>query len=262
MKAFFFNICSAALTLLLLAGSPAEAGEVTVAVATNFLNPLKRLTQEFQKRQGHTVRIVSGSTGKLYAQIMHGAPFDVFLAADAERPRKLAELHPPRAVPDTRFTYALGKLVLWSRDPERLSGDGVAFLQGKQFNHLAMANPDTAPYGRAAKSFLERLKLSGELAPLIVQGENIGQAFQFTATGNAEIGLVALSQIMDPRIKINGSQWTVPDHLYDPIEQDAILLTRGQTNPAASAFLDFLKSAAARALIQSYGYGLKPVPAE
>jgi len=260
VKTCFFKIIAGAafFTLMLGAASPSRAGEVTVAVATNFLNPLKQLAAGFQKEKGHRVRIVSGSTGKLYAQIIHGAPFDVFLAADGERPRLLADHHPPVARAETRFTYAVGRLALWSADPQTLSGNGPEILRAKRFNHLALANPDTAPYGRAARSVIERLKLKEALAPLIVQGENIGQAFQFTATGNAEIGFVALSQLMDPRMKIQGSRWVVPEDLHDPIEQDAILLSRGTTNPAARAFMDYLISPPARTLIQSYGYGLKP----
>jgi len=231
------------------------AGEVTVAVASNFLNPFKQLVPVFQKQSGHTVRTVSGSTGKLYAQIIHGAPFEVFLAADSERP-KFLELD-RQAIIGTRFTYAQGKIVLWSADPHRIAPEGITTLQGKNFKHLALANPKTAPYGKAAHTALLRLKLWKSLSPSIVRGENIGQTFQFVATGNAEVGFVALSQIVDPRLKIQGSKWLVPEHLYDAIDQDAVLLNRGQSHPAAKAFLQFLKSEEARKIIQSYGYGLK-----
>ena len=231
------------------------AGEVTVAVASNFLNPFKQLIPVFQKQSGHSVRTVSGSTGKLYAQIMHGAPFEVFLAADSERPRLLEKNG--QAVPTTRFTYAQGKIVLWSADPRRINGDGKSFLQRQNFRHLALANPKTAPYGKAAYTTLMRLNLWESISSTFVQGENISQTFQFVATGNAEVGFVALSQVMDPRLKMKGSRWIVPEHLYDAIDQDAVLLTRGQSQPAARALLQFLKSEPARNIIQSYGYGLK-----
>ncbi len=236
-------------------GSSVFAGEVTVAVASNFLNPFKQLVPVFQKQSGHNVRTVSGSTGKLYAQILHGAPFDVLLSADSERPRLLE--NNGQAVPATRFTYAQGKIVLWSADPRHIDGDGKTVLQRRNFKHLALANPKTAPYGKAAYTALTRLNLWESVSPTLVQGENISQAFQFVATGNAEIGFVALSQVMDPHLKIKGSQWIVPEHLYEAIDQDAVLLMRGQSQPAAKALLRFLKSDTARKLIQSYGYGLK-----
>ena len=241
--------------LVLWAAAPAFAGEVTVAVASNFLSPFKQLVPEFERESGHHVRTVSGSTGKLYAQILHGAPFDVFLAADSARPRRLEK--DGQAVAGTRFTYAQGKIVLWSADPKRIGTDGKNILHRRNFRHLALANPKTAPYGKAAVTALQRLNLWEALSPVIVRGENIGQTFQFVATGNAEIGLVALSQVMDPRLTIKGSQWRVPEDLYDAIDQDAVLLTHGQSNPAARALLRFLQSDRARRIIQLYGYGLK-----
>ena len=246
---------AAAFALTTLLGSAVYAGEVTVAVASNFLNPFKQLIPVFQKQSGHSVRTVSGSTGKLYAQILHGAPFDVLLSADSERPRLLETNG--QAVPATRFTYAQGKIVLWSADPRRIDGNGKSILQRRNFKHLALANPKTAPYGKAAYTALARLNLWESVSPTRVQGENISQTFQFVATGNAEIGFVALSQVLDPHLKIKGSQWIVPEHLYESIDQDAVLLMRGQSQPAAKALLQFLKSDTARKLIQSYGYGLK-----
>jgi molybdate transport system substrate-binding protein len=240
---------------MILVGPPAFAGEVTVAVASNFLNPFKQLVPVFQKQSGHTVRTVSGSTGKLYAQILHGAPFEVFLAADSERPRLLEQSG--QAVPSTRFTYAQGKIVLWSADPRRIAAEGTSILHRQNFKHLALANPKTAPYGKAAYTALKRLDLWESVSPAVVRGENIGQTFQFVATGNAEVGFVALSQVMDPRLKIKGSRWIVPEHLYEAIDQDAVLLTRGRSQSAAKALLQFLKSDAARNIILSYGYGLK-----
>ncbi len=243
------------LASLIFTGAPVYAGEVTVAVASNFLNPFKQLIPVFEKKSGHTVRTVSGSTGKLYAQILHGAPFEVFLAADSERPRLLEKNR--QAMAGTRFTYARGKIVLWSADPRRIAADGESTLHLKNFEHLALANPKTAPYGKAAYTILKRLNLWEALSSTVVRGENIGQTFQFVATGNAEIGFVALSQVLDPRLKIRGSRWIVPEHLYDAIDQDAVLLTRGRSQPAARAFLKFLKSDATRTMIQTYGYGLK-----
>jgi molybdate transport system substrate-binding protein len=240
---------------MIFVGPPAFAGEVTVAVASNFLNPFKQLVPVFQKQSGHTVRTVSGSTGKLYAQILHGAPFEVFLAADSERPRLLEQSG--QAVRATRFTYAQGKIVLWSADPKRIPADGKRTLDHRNYKHLALANPKTAPYGKAAYTALKRLNLWQSISPAIVRGENISQTFQFVATGNADVGFVALSQVLDPRLKIKGSRWIVPEHLYEAIDQDAVLLTRGQSQSAAKALLQFLKSDAARNIILSYGYGLK-----
>ena len=169
----------------------------------------------------------------------------------------ISEENAGQAVPATRFTYAQGKIVLWSADPRRIAADGKSILRRQNFKHLALANPKTAPYGRAAYTTLKRLNLWESISPAIVQGENIGQTFQFVATGNAEVGFVALSQVLDPRLKIQGSRWIVPEHFYEAINQDAVLLTRGQSQPAARALLQFLKSDPARKLIQSYGYGLK-----
>lgn len=250
-----FSICLAAWAFVVLTVSPVKAGEATVAVASNFLSTFKQLAHDFQKQDGHSIRTVSGSTGKLYAQIIHGAPFDVFLAADGERPRLLA--HNQKAVRATQFTYARGKLVLWSADPKLISGEGASVLRRGAFRHLALANPKTAPYGKAAFTALHRLRLWTTVLPTVVQGENINQTFQFVATGNAEMGFVALSQILDPRLKISGSHWRVPEHLYDAIDQDAVLLTHGQSNPAAQAFLLYLKSDSALNIMRSFGYGLR-----
>jgi molybdate transport system substrate-binding protein len=252
LKRWVFGLACA---LVLFAESFAFAGEVTVAVASNFLSPFKQLVPVFEKQSGHSVRTVSGSTGKLYAQILHGAPFDILLAADSERPQLLEQNG--QAVAGTRFTYAQGKIVLWSADSKRITPEGKEVLHHQNFKHLALANPKTAPYGKAAYTTLLRLNLWESLSLSVVRGENINQTFQFVATGNAEVGFVALSQVMDPRLKIQGSRWIVPEHLYDAINQDAVLLTRGQSQPAAKALLKFLRSDAAQNIIQSYGYGLK-----
>lgn len=231
---------------------PAQADVVAVAVASNFRPALQALEPAFSAQTGHTLSPSYGSTGKLYAQILHGAPFALFLAADAERPMRLEQSG--AAVAGTRFTYAVGKLVLWRREPG--SADiGVDFLQSGAFRHLAIANPDTAPYGRAAKQALEQLGLWEALSPRIVRGENIGQAFAFVRSGNAELGFVAQSQLALDPLEPPGSSWLVSEELYDPIQQQAVLL---RDEPAARAFLEFLQGEAARSIIQSQGYGLAP----
>lgn len=231
---------------------PAGAETVTVAVATNFLGPVQHLVKDFEKTAGHRARIVSGSTGKLFAQIVHGAPFDVLLAADTARPRLLEEQN--LAVPGSHFIYARGKLALWSADPKRIRGDGPALLKNGAFRHLAIANPKTAPYGKAAQSTLQALGLWDALRSRLVQGESVAQAFQFTATGNAEIGFVALSQVLAMNPSQQGSRWEVPSHYHDPIEQGAVLLEKGRGNSAATAWMNYLRSPQARKLIESFGY--------
>jgi len=246
-------------TLALLLGvlgpvAQAAAGETTAAVATNFTNPARTLIARFETGTGHRVHLVTGSTGKLYAQILHGAPFDVFLAADRARPQLLeAE---GRAAAGTRFTYARGRLVLWSATAGYIKENPAAQLKAAAFNRLAIANPKTAPYGQAARAVLLRLGLWDTLQPKLVRGENIGQAFQFVATGNAELGLVARSQVRDPNLTTPGSGWDVPPGWHPPLDQDAVLLERGAANAAARAFLDYLKGPAARALIEQYGYAV------
>jgi molybdate transport system substrate-binding protein len=233
----------------------ARAAEVSVAVAANFTAPLDKLAAAFEKASGHHLVISSGSSGKLYLQITAGAPFEVMLSADSERPLRLEK--EGAAVAGSRFTYAIGKLVLWSRDPGLVDPAG-AVLAGNRFRHLAIPNPGLAPYGAAARQVLQGLDLWQKLAPRLVQGEDIGQTWQFVATGNAELGFVALSQVRAAG-KPQGSLWIVPAERYNPIEQQAVLLARGKDDPAARAFLDFLRSAPARALIQDFGYGLPPL---
>jgi molybdate transport system substrate-binding protein len=239
-------------TLAAAAGRPARAADVSVAVAANFTAPLDKLAAAFEKVSGHHLVISSGSSGKLYVQITAGAPFEVMLSADAERPLRLEK--EGAAVAGTRFTYAVGKLVLWSTDPGLVDPAG-AVLAGGRFRHLAIPNPELAPYGAAARQVLQGLDLWEKLTPRIVQGEDIGQTYQFVATGSAELGFVALSQVRAAG-KPQGSLWIVPAERYRPIEQQAVLLTRGRDDPAARAFLDYLRSAPARALIQEFGYGL------
>lgn len=230
-----------------------QAGEVQVAVAANFTAPLKEIASAFEQDTGHKLVAAFGPTGAFYTQIHHGAPFEVLLSADDSTPARLES--EGAAVAGSRFTYATGKLVLWSAQPGYVDAQG-AVLQQAAFRHLAIANPKTAPYGLAATQVLDKLGLQARLAPKLVEGSNISQAQQFVASGNAELGFVALSQVYkDGRID-SGSAWLVPAELYAPIRQDAVLLARGQGNPAARALLDYLKGPKAAALIRAYGYDL------
>jgi len=243
----------AALLLVLLASANAVAGPLYVAVATNFAPTCRAIADAFSAATQHEVVISDGSSGKLFAQIENGAPFEVFLAADAERPRKLEEGR--HAVAGSRFAYALGRLALWSAREDFVRDESV--LRGDAFQHLAIANPELAPYGAAARDVLQRLGVWERAGPKLVRGEDVGQTFQFVSTGNAELGFVALSQLTPDR---GGSRWLVPAGLHAPIEQQAVLLTPGRDDPAARAFLDFLKGAAARDLIERAGYGIPSQP--
>jgi molybdate transport system substrate-binding protein len=230
----------------------AHADEVSVAVASNFAGPLAKIGEGFTATTGHVLKVSSGATGKFYSQIVAGAPFEVLIAADDETPKKLiAEGH---AVAGTNFTYAIGRLVLWSAQPGFVDDQG-AVLASSKFAHLAIANPKLAPYGQAGMEVLKARGLTDAVAPKLVTAESIAQAYQFIATGNAELGFVALSQVAIPGKPATGSSWLVPQSLYGEIRQDAVLLKVGEKNPAAAALLAYLKSAPARSLIQSYGYG-------
>jgi molybdate transport system substrate-binding protein len=233
----------------------ASAAEALVAVAGNFSEVIERLESDFETATGHNLTVTTGSTGKLYAQIENGAPFDIMLAADRRRPELLEK--EGLAVAGSRFTYAVGRLTLWSPDPGRVAADGAETLRAGHFRKLAIANPDLAPYGEAARETLAALDLLEALGDRIVMGENIGQAYALVATGNAELGLVALSYVISPRNRMPGSRWEVPQELYTPIRQEAILLVRAADNVAARAFLEYLKSDGARAVIQSFGYGVE-----
>ncbi|HJV71744.1 molybdate ABC transporter substrate-binding protein [Ideonella sp.] len=241
--------------LLIALGSAgvAHAAEVQVAVAANFAGPLARIAEGFGAATGHALKVSSGATGKFHAQIVAGAPFEVLVAADDETPKRLAA--EGLAVAGTQFTYAIGKLVLWSAQPGLVDDQGAVLGAGK-FAHLAVANPKTAPYGAAAVEVLKARGLADVLAPKLVTAESIAQAYQFVSTGNAELGFVALSQVAVPGKPVVGSYWLVPPSLYGAIRQDAVLLKAGEKNPAASALLAYLKSDAAKAVIQAYGYGL------
>lgn len=239
--------------LLLSFACAARAGQVQVAVASNFAGPMARIAADFAAATGHTAKLTAGATGKFYAQIVAGAPFEVLIAADDETPKRL--LDEGLAVPGTGFTYALGTLVLWSAQPGFVDSQG-AVLESGRFRHLAVANPKVAPYGRAAQQVLAARGLAQALQPRLVTGESIAQAYQFVVTGNAELGFVALSQVAVPGRPAAGSYWRVPPSLYGEIRQDAVLLARGRQNPAATALLAHLKSEAARRVIREHGYGL------
>jgi molybdate transport system substrate-binding protein len=231
--------------------SAARADEVLVAVAANFLAPLQEISAEFTKETQHTTVITAGATGKMFTQIQNGAPFEVMVSADNKTPKKLVQAGLAQA--DSEFTYARGKLVLWSADPALVDGQGAVLKTGS-FSHLAFANPKTAPYGLAAVDAMAKLGLTTALQPKLVQGESIAQAKMFVDSGSAELGFVALSQVYKNGKLTKGSAWEVPLDLYAPIYQDAILLKKGKDNPAAIALLSYLKSAKAKAIIAKYGY--------
>lgn len=232
----------------------AHAGEVQVAVAANFTGPMQVIVPLFERDTGHKARLSYGGTGKFYAQIVNGAPFEVLLAADDETPARLER--ETQTVPGSRFTYAIGKLVLWSADPKLVDSTGDVLKKGG-FKRLALGNPKTVPYGAAALQTMSKLGLAEHLKPLFVQGENISQTFQFVSTSAAELGFVAYSQVIKNDKIAAGSGWLVPEHLYDPIRQDAVILAKGKNNPAAAALLAFLKSEKGQAVIRSFGYGLR-----
>lgn len=229
------------------------ADTVQVAVAANFTGPMKAIAAVFEKTTSHKAELIIGSTGKFYAQIKSGAPFDVFLAADDDTPAKLEQ--EGLAVKGSRFTYATGKLVLWSANTSLVDNKGEVLKKG-DFKKLAIANPKVAPYGAAAVETMSKLNLLDAITPKLVQGESIGQAFNFVATGNAELGFVALSQVMEGGRLKSGSVWTVPATLHAPIVQDAVVLTRGKDNKAAAELVALLKSERIKDLIRSYGYDL------
>ena len=228
-----------------------SAGEVRAAVAANFAQPMKAIAEAFERASGHKAVLVLGSTGKLYAQIRNGAPFDVLLAADAETPARLER--EGAAVAGSRFTYAVGRLVLWSAKEGFVDARGE-ILKGGAFARLAIAAPKLAPYGAAAVDVLQRLGIEASLRSKFVQGESVAQTYQFVATGNAELGFVALSQVYRDGNLMSGSAWVVPADLHAPIRQDAVVLTRAASNPVARALADFLKGDTARSVVKAHGY--------
>ncbi len=247
---------NSALTLLyvllitLFSNSCLQAAQIQVAVASNFSEPLKNLARQFEQQTNHKIIVISGSSGKLYAQIIHGAPYDAFFSADRRRPKLLEQNN--QALKNSRFTYAIGKLILWSPDP-KLIHHSSEVLFTHSFEHIAMANPRLAPYGLAAKQVVQKLGLWNSLKNKTVRGENIAQAFQFVKSGNTPLGFVARSQVVTPSRPLTGSLWEIPDSYYAPIQQQAVQL---KDNPASYKFLAFVQSKAAHKIIQSYGYGI------
>ena len=235
-------------TILLPASNQASADIIRVAVASNFNHAITELASRFETTSEHRVTLIFGSTGKHYAQIKHGAPFDLFFAADARRPQLLEE--EGLASPGSRFTYALGKLVLWSPQPDLVNPEGKMQKNGT-FRYLSIANPKLAPYGRATEEVLQASGLWKSLHGKMVRGENISQALQFVRSGNAELGFVAYSQIKRPGHPVIGSYWEIPQSLYTPITQQAVLLKEGR---AARDFLTFMHSEEAQTTIRSFGY--------
>ena len=234
-----------------LASGALHAEEVTVAVAANFSAPAQKIAAAFAAATGHKAIVVVGSTGKLYAQIKNGAPFQVLLSADDETPTRMGKER--GGVAASQFTYATGRLVLWSRQAGVVDDKGEVLRSG-QFAHLALADPKLAPYGAAAVDVMSKLGLTASLQPKLVQGESIGQAYQFVFTGNATLGFVALSQVMVQGKITEGSAWVVPASMHSPLRQDAIVLNAGKNSAAASAFMAYLRSDAAKAVIRSFGY--------
>lgn len=230
----------------------AQADEVSLAVAANFAVPMQKIAAEFEKETGHKVVASYGSTGKFYAQIRNGAPFEILLAADDETPAKLVT--EGVAVKGSQFSYAIGKLVLWSAKPAIVDGAGEVLRSGG-FSHIALANPKLAPYGAAGVETMKALGVYAALEPRIVMAETITQAYQFIGSGNAILGFVALSQVLKDG-KIEGSYWMVPARLYTPLRQDAVILDKGKGRPAAEALMKYLKADKARAIIRSFGYEL------
>jgi molybdate transport system substrate-binding protein len=236
----------------------AKAEEVTVAVAANFAAPMQKIAQAFEQDTGHKALLAFGATGKFYAQIKNGAPFAVLLSADDETPARLEK--EGVAIAGTRFTYAIGRLALWSKNPLLVDDKGQVLLSNatdkNSFKKIAIADPKLAPYGAAAIEVLGRMDALAKLTPKLVQGDSIGQAFQFVMTENAELGFVALSQIsIDGRIT-QGSAWVVPQNLYTPLKQEAVLLPLGKNNAAALALMKYMRTDRAQAIIRAYGYTL------
>jgi len=237
----------------LLCAFSVRAAEVSVAVAANFTAPMKAIAAEFAKDTGHQAKLAFGATGKFYAQIKNGAPFQMLLSADDETPAKL--IQEGMAVADSRYTYAIGTLVLWSAQPGYVDAKGEVLKKGR-FNKIALANSKLAPYGKAAVEVLSGMGLINAVAPKFVQGENISQTFQFASTGNAELGFVALSQVMKNGKIASGSAWIVPSKLHSPIRQDAVILAAGKGNAAAEALMKYLQGDQERAIVKSYGYDI------
>ena len=244
--------CAFVLSLLLLTLTGlAAAAEVNVAVAANFTAPMKRIAEEFEKDTGHKAVLSYGATGRIYAQITNGAPFEMFLSADDETPAKLEK--EGAAVAGTRFTYATGRLVLCSAKPG-LVDEKASVLLRYDFKYLAISAPKLAPYGAAAMETLTKIGMLPRLQAKLVTGDSTGQTFNMVSSGNAELGFVAMSQVFEDGKLKSGSAWVVPANLHSPLRQDAVLLARGKNNPAALQLMTFMKSGQARAIMNSFGY--------
>ena len=240
--------------LLWLAPVPVFAGEVKVAVTSSFLDTMTAITQEFQKATGHKVLLNEGSTGELYAQILNGAPFDVYLSSDELDTKDLEE--DGFAVRGSRFIYTVGRLALWSSKPGRVGDNGLQTLLKRDYPHLDISNPKTNGYGKAAVQALKSLGIWSEIRERILETENSRLAFELVQAGKAELGLVPLGEVLDPDVKEKGSRWDVPDQLHAPIRHEAVLLERGKENSAAKELLKFLRGPRARQIMSQFGYGL------
>ena len=245
------NLLCVFLMTLVLNGMSAFGAVATIAVASNFAEVAKHLASDFESNSEHRLTIVTGASGRFYAQILNGAPFDIFLSADSEKPSQL--ISSGYARPDSVFTYATGRLVLWARDGALIK-DGASALSSSDSHKVAYANPRLAPYGKAALEVMEALSLFEFLEGNLVQGENVSQAYQFVFTGNADLGFVAKSQLLHNGELEIGSTWVIPADLHSPIKQDAVLLSRAKDNVAAREFISFLQSPRSQAVIRSYGY--------
>jgi molybdate transport system substrate-binding protein len=252
MQATFISRTVITLVLLVF-GQASWSATVLVAVAANFSKPMTEIVSQFEKATGHSAKLSFGSSGKFVSQLENGGPFEVLLSADEKGPEKLEQAG--LTVPNSRFVYALGKLVLWSATPNFVDDKGK-ILMTSNFKHLALADPKVAPYGAAAIDVLKKMKLFEKLQPMFVQGENIAQTYQFISTANAELGFLALSQVIKNGKIVGGSSWIIPDNLHAPIRQTAVLMKTGAENPAARALIDYLKSIPALAIIKKYGYDL------
>lgn len=247
--AFLMAVCIASILLSV----SVQAAEVKVAVASNFSQPMKDIAVEFEKDTGHKLNLTQGATGKFYAQITNGAPFEVFLSADDETPSKLVK--EGKAISGTQFTYAIGRLVLWSPD-EKLVDQSGAVLKTDRFKFIAIANAKVAPYGRAAVQTMQKLGVLRAIEPRVVQGESIAQTHQFVTTGNAQLGFVALSQVWENNRIKSGSGWIIPEEMHEQLRQDGVLLNPGKESSAANALVNYLKSDKAKKIIERYSYKL------
>jgi molybdate transport system substrate-binding protein len=248
--------CSVCLAVVFCLANSVYADTLKVAVASNALKAVEDIARRFEQSTGHKILISAGSTSKLYTQILNGAPFDVFLAANEREPEALQKQN--LIIPGSRFTYAVGRLVLFSKDTQRIGQDGASFLHSGKFQRLAIANPETAPYGKAAQQVLQALDLWQSISTKLVRGENIGQAFQYTATGNVDAGFVALADVKQLAADAGGSYWLVPQTLYAPLRQQAVILKRSGYPETAQTFLNYLQSEATKKILQQdYGYGVE-----